>query len=77
MIADIVPNVGSHVAETKGSMSDFYADVAKANRPADVPIPIAKKGMDRAEIARVRESIRERVERQGQKGHDKVRDEVN
>lgn len=82
MIADKLPNVGSHVAETKGSMSDFYADVGRASKPADVPIPHSApkrhaRDMDRAELEAIREAIKLRVEKQGQKGYMTVHDEVN
>ncbi len=79
MIADKLPSVGSHVGENKASMSDFIADLNKFNRPADVPIPGIKTDskMDRAEMERVRDAVKERVEKQGKKGYDKVRDEVN
>ncbi len=81
MIADKLPIAGSNFAQNKGSLGDFYSDVHNAKRPADVPVPSAEKrvnsrGMDRAEMDRVREAIKERVEKQGQKGYEKVHDEV-
>ena len=90
LIADILP--GSHVAERKVDMKQYRDKVDKAQKPAQVPIPgaakVAKaesaqkdtkeaKKIDREEMVRVREAIRERVEKQGKKGYETVRQEVN
>lgn len=67
------------------------AKKAPGGKPASVPIPgkekVAKaesatkdtkaaKKMDRSEMDRVREAIKERVEQQGKKGYKQVHDEV-
>jgi hypothetical protein len=73
-------------------MKQYHDKVDKAQKPAEVPIPgaakVAKaesaqkdtkeaKKIDREEMVRVREAIRERVEKQGKKGYETVRQEVN
>ena len=93
MIADMLPGPGSHnVAESKGR-DDFYANLEKAKRPADVPIQTVSKAKstssastkdakenakaDRAEMERVREAIKVRVEKQGKQGTKDVKSKVN
>ena len=93
LMAEILPSLGGgHVAEHKGQMDDFYENIDKSKKPAKVPVPGAEKvakaesahdddkaakKMDRAEMDRVREAIKERVEKQGQRGYEQVRSEVN
>lgn len=73
-------------------MDRFHEKVDKARKPANVPIPGAEKvakaesaqdksrqakKFDREEMNRVRDAIKERVDKQGKKGYETVRTEVN
>lgn len=90
LLSDILP--GSHVAERKADMDRFHEKVDKARKPANVPVPGAEKvakaesahsksreakKFDREEMDRVRDALKERVDKQGKKGYNTVRQEVN
>jgi hypothetical protein len=107
LIADFLPSMGSHPAETKGKMDDYYIKVDTAPKPSKVPIPdtsnLAQKQsepplpppsdaksekaaratasskvvkMEKEEMERVRDAIKERVEKQGEKGYQAVKEQV-
>lgn len=80
------------MTEHKADMKRFHTKVDKAAKPANVRVPgaekIAKaesatkdtkeaKKFDKEEMVRVREAIKERVNKQGKQGYDTVRQEVN
>lgn len=73
-------------------MKEYREKVKEARKPANVQVPGAEKvvkaesakdgskaakKIDREEMNRVREAIKERVEQQGKKGYQSVRKEVN
>jgi len=73
-------------------MKQFHSKIDRASKPANIRVPgsekIAKaesatkdtkeaKKIDKEEMVRVREAIKERVNQQGKKGYETVRQEVN
>lgn len=71
LIADILPSAGSQLAEKKASMDNFYDKVDKSKSAK------ADSTFDRKEMNRARDAIRDRVDQQGKKSEQKVKDEVN
>ncbi|OCF57780.1 hypothetical protein L486_05245 [Kwoniella mangroviensis CBS 10435] len=81
----------THAAERKGEMDDYYNDLEHSRKPAEVKVPSADKvaekksadvkpqevkKVERAEMDRVRDAIKSRVDEQGKKSLKKIKEEV-
>ncbi|WVR09310.1 hypothetical protein IAU60_006375 [Kwoniella sp. DSM 27419] len=65
MLSDFLPSgsSSSHAAERKGQMDDYYHDINRAQRPADVKVPQANKVAEKKAASPAKEATKERQEK--------------